>query len=110
MTSSCIAAEDGSLQVLAAPVDPAELAAATLAHQASLDMSAMQGAGSRQTLAGRDAGSLNQQGAPLHGSSQCHTAGAEKPAAQRLFAHAAGAVLRVASLTSFLVTSLPRHR
>ena len=86
----CIAADDGSVQYLAAPVDPAELAAATLAHQASLDMSGLKDAQPRQVLSGRDAGSLNQRGAPLNGSSHSQTAAAVRPAAQSLLVHAAG--------------------
>ncbi len=87
----CIAADDGSVQYLAAPVDPAELAAATLAHQASLDMGGMKDTQPRQVLSGRDAGSLNQRGAPLNGSSHSQTAAAVKPAAQPPHIHTAGA-------------------
>ena len=53
------------MRSLAAPVEPAELAAATLAHQASLDLNDAPGAAlrqqlqGRQALQGRDAGSLS---------------------------------------------------
>ena len=99
-TFVCIAADDGSVQYLAAPVDPAELAAATLAHQASLDMSAVKDSQPRQVLSGRDAGSLNQRGAPLNGSSHSQTAAAVRPAAQPPLVHAAGAAQRKAPLAS----------
>ena len=94
------AAGSGSVQYRAAPVKPAELAAAVLAHQASLDMGTVRGAAPRQSLAGRDAGSLNQPGAPLEGSSRSCTAVAEKPTAQPLPAHPAGAVPRATSSAS----------
>lgn len=90
MNTSCFASDDGSVQYLASPVEPAELAAATLAHQASLDMGAMHGAGQRQVLSGRDAGSLNQKAARLNCRSQSRTAAAENPDAQPSLVHAAG--------------------
>jgi hypothetical protein len=72
IVTQCPVDDAGSKGVrsLAAPVEPAELAAATLAHQASLDLDDAPGAALRQqlqwqqALQGRDAGSLSY-GAPL---------------------------------------------
>ena len=105
----CNAAGSGSVQYRAAPVKPAELAAAVLAHQASLDMEPRRGPTPRQSLAGRDAGSLNQPGAPLEGSSRSCTAVAEKATAQPLPAHPAGAVPQaISSASSAAVMSRQR--
>ena len=70
--TQCLVDDAGSegVRSLAAPVEPAELAAATLAHQASLDLDDAPGAAlrqqlqGRQALQGRDAGSLSHR-APL---------------------------------------------
>ena len=65
--TQCLVDDAGSegVRSLAAPVEPAELAAATLAHQASLDLNDAPGAAlkqqlqGRQALQGRNAGSLS---------------------------------------------------
>ena len=82
--SSC--AEKGEEQPLAAPVGAAELAAATMAHQASLDpdgmRTAQQGQPSRaaQQLSGRDAGSISRTA--LHSRELLPAAGRQESAAQ----------------------------
>ena len=93
--SAHVDAESGSVQSLATPVDPAELAAATLAHQASLDVDVVPAAGLRQQLAGRDAGSLSA--VEQNGRALLDFARTEKSAAQPSLAQAAGGVVLIIS-------------
>ena len=86
-------AESGDMQSLATPVDPAELAAATLAHQASLDVDVVPAARLRQQLAGRDAGSLSA--VEQNGRALLDLARTEKCAAQPSLVHAAGEVATI---------------
>jgi len=91
--SAHVDAESGSVQSLATPVDPAELAAATLAHQASLDVDVVPAARLRQQLAGRDAGSLSA--VKQNGRAFLDLARTEKSVAQPSLAHAAGEVANI---------------
>ena len=73
-------------QPLAAPVGAAELAAATMAHQATLDSNGMRTAQNEQPsraaqqLSGRDAGSISKTA--LHSRELLQAAGRQKSAAQ----------------------------
>ena len=87
-------AEVGSRQLLAAPVGAAELAAATMAHQASLDSDGMRTAQhalpswAGEQLSGRDAGSISRTA--FHSRALVQAAGRLESAAQSLCSQPSG--------------------